>query len=77
MKQLLSNILLILLAGACWSVALSALITSDGKCKGICENCVYSGNCPQEKKEEEVVQLILIIIIIIVVIDSLVAIVEF
>lgn len=53
MKQLLSNILLILLAGVCWSVALSALITSDGKCKGICENCVYSGNCPQEKKEEE------------------------
>ena len=53
MKQLLSNILLILLAGVCWGVAFSALITSDGKCEGICENCVYSGNCPQEKEKNE------------------------
>lgn len=29
-------------------IAFSALVTSDGKCRGVCEGCVYSGNCPQE-----------------------------
>lgn len=53
MKQLLSNIFLLLFAGILWGIAFSALVTSDGECKGVCEGCVYSGNCPQEKEKNE------------------------
>jgi hypothetical protein len=53
MKELLFNTFLLLFILICWGISFNALLNSDGKCEGICEYCVYSGNCPQEKKEEE------------------------
>lgn len=47
------NIILGILLIVCWCVAFYALINSDGKCTGICNGCVYSGNCPQEEEKNE------------------------
>ena len=33
-----------------WGVAVYFLAKSDGKCQGVCDGCVYSGNCPQERR---------------------------
>ena len=33
-----------------WAVAVYFLAKSDGICRGVCEGCVYQGNCPQERR---------------------------
>lgn len=45
----LTDFLRILLLVIMWSIFLKNLVQSDGICRGVCEGCVYSGWCPQEK----------------------------
>lgn len=45
----LTDFLRILLLVIMWSIFLKNLVQSDGICRGVCDGCVYQGNCPQEK----------------------------
>lgn len=33
-----------------WAIVVHAIVNSDGICRGICWDCVYSGWCPQERR---------------------------
>lgn len=46
----LTDTLRILLLVIMWSIFVVKLVQSDGICRGVCEGCVYSGWCPQERK---------------------------
>ena len=48
----LTDALLVLAAAIFWLIAVMALVRSDGNCSGVCDGCVYSGNCPQERRDE-------------------------
>jgi hypothetical protein len=40
----------VLLWIALWSIVVHALTKSDGSCQGVCDGCMYSGDCPQERR---------------------------
>lgn len=40
----------VLLWIALWSIVVPALVKSDGICRGVCDGCMYSGDCPQERR---------------------------
>jgi len=44
------DFVLMLITALLWTVFVVAVVNSDGICDGVCEACVFSGWCPQERK---------------------------
>ncbi len=42
--------ILVLLWIILWAIVASCIVRHDGICRGVCNGCVYSGWCPQERR---------------------------